>query len=324
MTRAEVKKLKAASARDHNGQSAIEHFARKLNEACANIEEPSKSLISQFGQPAFRYEKGTIKKLNELFWARFYASERIAIYEPNEGQFYEYDPGTGLYVPQTPDLVRKQLAAQIEKADREWPDWRGIGQFCAESNLRGIIAHIRGELERTEPFKTANRIVHLANCVVQFREDGSFTVEQFSPEFLSRNRSPVSYDPSARSPKFIDMMLGHLEKDDRELLQKYAGQCLLGRNLTQQILLLDGVGGSSKSTTILALRGIVGAVNTMELRTKHLEDRFEIGRMLGKTLLLGSDAKSDFLSGPGASRLKAIVGETFLTPSLRAQISGFP
>jgi hypothetical protein len=41
-------------------------------------------------------------------------------------------------------------------------------------------------------------------------------------------------------------ILGHVEHDDRLLLQKYAGQRLLGRNLIQRILVLDGEGGASK------------------------------------------------------------------------------
>jgi len=91
-------------------------------------------------------------------------------------------------------------------------------------------------------------------------------------------------------------------------VQQYCGQCLLGRNLTQRILLLDGVAEASKGALVLIAAGIVGRENIYELRTKHLDGRFEIGRMIGKTLLLGSDVKADFLSSEGASRLKALVG----------------
>jgi len=62
----------------------------------------------------------------------------------------------------------------------------------------------------------------------------------------------------------------------------------------------------------LIVRAIIGPSNAYELRTNHLEERFEIGRMVGKTLLLGADVRANFMAGPGASRLKALVGGDML------------
>ena len=178
-----------------------------------------------------------------------------------------------------------------------------------------------------EAFKAAGRIVHLSNCVLVFNEDGSFENKPFSPSFRSRNRSPIAYDPNAECPQFKTKILGHIEEDDRDLLQQYGGQCLLGRNHTQRILILDGIGSASKSTFVLLTRGVIGAANTYELRTKHLAERFEIGRMIGKTMLLGADVKANFLSEEGAYRLKALVGGDTLeaepkTSNKRFSISG--
>ena len=103
-------------------------------------------------------------------------------------------------------------------------------------------------------------------------------------------------------------MLEHISPDDRELLQKYAGQCLLGRNIMQRFLILDGVGGASKGSFVLIIDEIIGQKNVYELRTRMLQERFEIGRMLGRTLLVGSDVRGDFLSHPGAHRIKSLVG----------------
>jgi phage/plasmid-associated DNA primase len=109
-------------------------------------------------------------------------------------------------------------------------------------------------------------------------------------------------------PKFHGSVLRSLEPDDRELIQKYGGQCLLGRNLTQRILILDGVANASKGAFGQTTRGVIGPSNCYELRTEHLAERLEIGRMTGKTLLLGADVRADFLSTKGANRLKALVG----------------
>jgi phage/plasmid-associated DNA primase len=144
--------------------------------------------------------------------------------------------------------------------------------------------------------------------VLSFNPDGSYTTGDFSPEYRSRNKSPIPYDPEADCCEFKARILGHLSPDDQTLMQKISGQCLLGRNISQRILILEGVGGSSKGAFINILSGIVGRSNIYELRPGLLGERFEVGRMVDRTLLIGPDVPGDFLSEKGASRLKAIVG----------------
>jgi hypothetical protein len=289
---------------------------------------PEKTLVEQFGCPAFFNFKGALSKLNEPFWAAYYARQELELlFEPNEQEFYSYDETTGLFVVRSPDLIRKKLAAQILEAGRLWDGLSALERFRNDTHLHGVLKHLRGEVEMPEAFKAAGRIVHLSNCVLVFNEDGSFENKPFSPSFRSRNRSPIAYDPNAECPQFKTKILGHIEEDDRDLLQQYGGQCLLGRNHTQRILILDGIGSASKSTFVLLTRGVIGAANTYELRTKHLAERFEIGRMIGKTMLLGADVKANFLSEEGAYRLKALVGGDTLeaepkTSNKRFSISG--
>ena len=66
--------------------------------------------------------------------------------------------------------------------------------------------------------------------------------------------------------------------------------------------------GTRKGAFVLTLAGIVGGKNIYELRTSLLAERFEIGRMNGRTLLIGSDVKGNFLSVRGANRIKSLVG----------------
>jgi len=255
-----------------------------------------------------------ITHLNEPFWATLYAhQEKALIFEVNEEQFYAYEERTGLFRPKSTDSIRKELAELIFRCSRIWADY-GLGpleKFRSERALHGIIAHLRGEVEQSDFFSGRGDrrwTLHLGNGVLMFEDDGRYSIQPFSPEFRSRNRSPINYEKDAECPNFKDRFLGHLEPDDRELIQKYGGQCLLGRNLTQRILILEGVASASKGAFVQTTRGIVGPSNCYELRTEHLAERFEIGRMTGKTLLLGADVRADFLSTKGASRLKALVG----------------
>jgi putative DNA primase/helicase len=184
--------------------------------------------------------------------------------------------------------------------------------------------YLRGLIEKRDFFNNCELLVHLSNCTLRFNPDGrDFDVEPFSPLQRCRNRSPIKYDVTARCPEFETKLLGHISDDDKRILQKYAGQCLLGRNLIQRFLILDGIGSSSKSAFVLVLNGIVGPRNSYQLRTKHLDDRFEIGRMLGRTLLIGPDVKGNFLSVPGSYLIKALVGGDQLDAELKGSNDKF-
>src|SRR5262249_48638665 len=105
--------------------------------------------------------------------------------------------------------------------------------------------------------------------------------------------------------------------EDITLIQKYGGQCLLGRNLSQSILLLDGVAESCKTTLALSIADTIGRENCTELRTTQLGERFESGAFIGKSLLTAPDVKANFLSHYGASFLKSLVGSDILSAELK-------
>ncbi len=105
-----------------------------------------------------------------------------------------------------------------------------------------------------------------------------------------------------------------LDPDDIALLQYLAGQCLLGRNLMQSILILVGPGGPRKGTISNVLQALIGDDNCYELRTEHLDERFELLRYIGKTLLYGADVEPEFLRHSGAQTLKKLVGGDLVSP----------
>ena len=75
---------------------------------------------------------------------------------------------------------------------------------------------------------------------------------------------------------------------------------LLGVNYAQRFMMLEGTAGGGKGTFVEVLEAIIGENNSAQMRTRHLEDRFEIGRFVGKTLLGGKDVADNFLEKPGA------------------------
>ncbi len=148
--------------------------------------------------------------------------------------------------------------------------------------------------------------------MVVFRK-GGITFENFSPSFYSRNQSPISFDEKAKCERFLhELLYPAVLSEDALIIQKYAGLCLLGQNLIQRLLILDGKAGRGKSQLSLIIQKIVGFENVSQLRTAFLNERFELYRFLRKTLLCGVDVPGDFLSLKSAQVLKGLVGGDLL------------
>jgi hypothetical protein len=251
--------------------------------------------------------------LSEQFWSRLYAAQNYVIYESVECEFYRYNPGNGAWIVTEPELVRREIIEGIETAANLWRMPKLKNQ-CTERTLKGVMSLLKGHIHAKDFFANRPRyVIHAANCMIVFDKDGSYHKEAFAHTFRSRNASPIPFKEDAECQRFEEAMLGHLEKDTKDLLQQYAGQILLGYNYSQTILILRGEPDSGKTEFLRLSEEMIGSQNVCELRTEHLGQRFETGRFVGKTLLTGADVPHDFLSNKSAHALKGLVGGDHLT-----------
>ncbi len=266
------------------------------------------TLVMQYGAPYFQNSNGTVA-LNEGYWAGHYALEHILLYEPEEKVFYLYHSETGLYEEITADRIKAEMSARLLEASRE-SNVPELERKRTDSALNHITAQLKGLVEKRRAFAgRASNFIHLANGILKFRPDREIDLLPFSPEFYSRNSSPIAYDPSARCERFLnELVLPAVHPEDVTLLQKYLGLCLLGRNLLQRFLILDGEGGRGKSQLAIVFQHLIGMANVTQLRTEHLAERFELYRYLKRTLLIGVDVPANFLTTRGANVLKGLVG----------------
>jgi phage/plasmid-associated DNA primase len=115
-----------------------------------------------------------------------------------------------------------------------------------------------------------------------------------------------------------------LGPDDLIVTKKMFGLLALGRNRPQRIFILIGAGNTGKTTTGLIAEGMVGQENCAELRTAQLDGRFELARLMEKTLVFGPDVASNFLMTKGAHRLKSVVGGDPLIAERKNSNEAFP
>ena len=269
------------------------------------------ALTARYGKAYFEHitERGTkFDGINEIYWAALHRRDHIELFEPDEQVFYRYDTATGLYRELSADLIRQEIADYLLIAGVKCR--REIMEERTDGKLKAITSQLRGLAERRNAFtKDHSRFIHLANGVLEIGADGDFAFKDFSPDYFSRNQSPIIYQPDAKCPRFMEeLLLPAVTPDDAKLIQKFIGLCLLGHNLIQRLLILDGDAGRGKTQLALIIQLLVGLANCTQLRTAHLGERFETYRFLKKTLLVGVDVAADFLNTPGAGVIKGLVG----------------
>ena len=275
-------------------------------------DESDDPIIERYGAPVIygkaRNGEFYVKDINQAYWAGLYSAENIVLHEPDERTFYLYGGDTGLYSIISPDLIKQDVSHRMLEMSRKDEALSGLEHLRNDGRLNAVVSQLRGIAEFRDAFTDRPRAVHLANCMLRL-ENGTVEPTLFSPDFRSRNRSPIPFDAKAQCPRFLnELVLPAVHPEDVVLLQKMAGQCLLGENLIQRFVILDGEPGRGKSQYGIVLQYMVGRENVTQLRTDHLNERFELFRFLRRTLLVGVDVDADFLTSKGAPVIKGLVG----------------
>ena len=267
-----------------------------------------KKLAINYGDAFTRGSKGQPVSVNQQFAAGWCAQTMDLLFDPSLQCFYEYDSSSGLWVQRTDASIVQRIGEALGQL-LSLLSAVHIRAKCGQSVLSAIVSLLKGMIEEQGVWKKQDNLIHLANGMLKVDASGSLCLGDFSPRYYSRNRSSYPWQPDAQCPHFLSELLEPaLSADDIFLLQKYAGQCLLGRNASQTLLLIRGTAGGGKSTLCEVIENIIGVENVSQLRVEQLTNRFESSRFLGRTLLSGKDVAGSFLDSNGAYVLKSLVG----------------
>lgn len=297
--------------KEHNWRALRAKFdpgnLKTLGRTAHPSEASTREDESNHGPAVLRDAKGILVDLNQMFFANKYARENAVLHETARNLFYAYDEHTGLWKIKTDSKLCVEIGKSIMQTLAE-QSASAVLRKRTHGMVQQTIGFLRGLVEHEDPFIAKHALIHVGNGVLDISGD-SPTLLDFSPSFYSRNRTEVLYNPYAECPRFLSELLRPaLNADDMALLQMYAGQCLLGNNLAQAILLLLGTAGGGKSTLVSVLESVIGLHNVAQLRVPQLSERFEIASFVGKTLLCGKDVPGDFLNHKSAHVIKALVG----------------
>jgi len=255
-----------------------------------------------------------VTQLNDAFFAAVFGElgypDAPSYY--TQGSFYTYNTDSGIYDQITDGALETRICALLHRCAKEIKGKSYdvdplMFNLSNSTRLGGVIKRAKALLEKPDTFFD-NTDAAFIPC-----NNGMLRVEDrellpFSQSYHIRNKLDVDYVSGAKCPLFLGKLLGDaLELDQINLAQRWGGMALLGENMDHRILLTMGTSGGGKSTFINAMIGVIGQNNIGELRTDQLCDRFELGNLLGKTVLIGNDVPSDFLLKPGATKLKSMV-----------------
>ena len=271
-------------------------------------EAAAEALAKEYGQAFYTNKEDRVTGINERFWAGLYARENRVLYDPDEKCFYRYDETSGLWRQITSEMIREAISQRILEVSRE-SQQLSLEIQITQTKLKSVVGALMGIVEKRGVFATKQRFIHVSNGVIRFGDDGAVEFGAFSPGDYSRNQSPFAFDAAAECPRFLnELIYSALSAEDADLVQRWAGLAVFGYNLPQRFLILDGTPNGGKGTLVRIIQALVGVVNTYQLRTENLMERFETYRYRGKTLLIGPDAPGDFLMQRGTSMLKVLVG----------------
>ncbi len=278
------------------------------------LETELQEIQDAYGRCVLVGSNGGVTFNQSALCARF-AKEFPILFDKQSGQFYLYVEDTGLWTALDKDtatsMVRRNLIQQLR--DLEIANGESVYKVAISRITQNMVEQIsrmlQGEIGHSDPFaKRAPKVVHVANGMIDLREQ-PFAFQKFDQKYFSRNQIPIPWHAEARCDRFLNELLKTaLADEDIETLQRWCGMAILGRNLAQMILILSGGAGTGKSTIASIIKLMIGVKNIAQLRTEHLDERFELAQYYGKSLLIGSDVRENFLNQSSAHVLKALTG----------------
>jgi len=141
-----------------------------------------------------------------------------------------------------------------------------------------------------------------------------------SAKYKAVNQIPHDYDPEADlRGTMVQEWLRFICEDpeDIEMLTQFAGLCMTRDTRQQKFLILNGEGGTGKSTVIRMIDKMIGAENISNISLNQLTQRFAAFGLLGKLMNSCADLEIDALSD--VSMLKKILGEDTLSAEAKGK-----
>lgn len=139
-----------------------------------------------------------------------------------------------------------------------------------------------------------------------------------SPDFVSLIQSPMSYDPEAQCPIWLQCMDAWMEGEEKAektlLLQQFAGYCLSSSMQYDRALFLIGDGGNGKSTFVDTISMVVGKEATSHIDLESLYSTFGMAGLIGMRLNVIEEVHNNYYQ---SNKLKKLISGEKVTIDIK-------
>ena len=265
------------------------------------------SIVAQHGQYFFVEPSGATT-INQITVAAKFAVDLGIYYDRDGACFRQYQEAHGYFARIEADEVKWKLAEFLMELVIDC----GVEDFLRKRTnalLNSLLRLVRGYAGHVDPDFATRSLFHVGNGMLAITGDGA-SLLPFDARYRSTMFCPVRYIAGAACPRFLnDLLAPAVVPEDIDLLQRWLGSLLIGKNDAQRFMVMYGAALTGKSTVVDIAEQIIRHDRVATLRTQHLSSsRFETHAFLNKTLLTAKDVQSDFLSTNGASMIKALTG----------------
>lgn len=193
-------------------------------------------------------------------------------------------------------------------------------QFVKSTTINNIYALFLQDITIEKSFEELNSYPAYWICF----ENGMYDCRTkqllpHNPKYLCINQIPHKYVLGTKCEgRMIEEYLNFIceEQDSREMLLQFIGYSLTKDVAQQKFLVLNGEGGTGKSTVIRLIEALTGSSNVSNISLTDLQQRFASFGLMGK--LLNSCADLEIQALEDTSIIKKILGED----TLRAEQKG--
>jgi putative DNA primase/helicase len=210
-----------------------------------------------------------------------------------DGQFWHFD--SRKWVPLAKTSLQRRVLETLEKL----PDRRGqstsglIGQVVAL-----LMAKVAADDDRLGFVTEPPNVINCANGELWIADDGTLELRPHNAKSYLRHCLDIPYDPDAKCPKYDKAVRQIFSKapNVKAMVRHWhdlAGYFIAPRRKMPHIIVLRGSGSNAKTKLLETMTEILGTDLVMYARIENLENnRFAIGSLLGKTLLVDDDVKA--------------------------------
>jgi len=202
------------------------------------------------------YDDGPRREARHLA-ARLAIEERRFAAPPEASALYVYDPSAGVYsagvyMDQGEEVLRRLLL-------------RRLGTYHSRREVREIEEKVRALTSEKSFGRLKATPLANADLTVLDSDPGSLSVIEPDPGRRFLKRSRARWDPGASAPTFRELLRRAVPSEqDRQVLQDYAGYCLLRWTRPyRRVLLAAGPTGSGTGPFLHALSQILGWVSSV-------------------------------------------------------------